>query len=421
MLSFPGTGHLHPLTALGRQLARRGHQVTVFQVADAEPVIRAAGLGFWPIGSADFPLGSLRVKDQRLGRLQGMKALGFIFERFCRHSAVVLRDAPRAMWAAGIDALIVDQAEFAGGTVAERLGLPFATVILTLPLNLDPEVPFCGFHAYLESSVGARLRTAAGNARVRALASGLCGLVNRQRQAWGLRPKANLDDFHSDLAQVAQVPAGFDFPQRRLPAQWRYTGPFLDAGGRRSVAFPWERLDASRPLIFVSMGTLQNGVKCIFRAVAEACAAFPVQTVLSLGGNLAPEVFGPLPGDPVVVRYAPQLELLRKAALTVFHGGLNTALESLCCGVPMVAIPVTMDQPGVGARIAWTGTGKTIPVAQLTAKRLGAAIGEVLANDRYRAQAKGLQRQIASIRGVEQAAELIEGSLAISHPAVPAA
>jgi UDP:flavonoid glycosyltransferase YjiC (YdhE family) len=52
---------------------------------------------------------------------------------------------------------------------------------------------------------------------------------------------------------------------------------------------------------------------------------------------------------------------------------------------------------------------------------LGAAIGEVLANDRYRAQAKGLQRQIASIRGVEQAAELIEGSLAISHPAVPAA
>jgi len=291
MLSFPGTGHLHPLTALGRQLARRGHQVTVFQVADAEPVIRAAGLGFWPIGSADFPLGSLRVKDQRLGRLQGMKALGFIFERFCRHSAVVLRDAPRAMWAAGIDALIVDQAEFAGGTVAERLGLPFATVILTLPLNLDPEVPFCGFHAYLESSVGARLRTAAGNARVRALASGLCGLVNRQRQAWGLRPKANLDDFHSDLAQVAQVPAGFDFPQRRLPAQWRYTGPFLDAGGRRSVAFPWERLDASRPLIFVSMGTLQNGVKCIFRAVAEACAAFPVQTVLSLG--VRPPTGGP--------------------------------------------------------------------------------------------------------------------------------
>ena len=129
----------------------------------------------------------------------------------------------------------------------------------------------------------------------------------------------------------------------------------------------------------------------------------------------------PLAGGPDLVLYAPQLELLRKAALTVFHGGLNTALESLCCGVPMVAIPVTMDQPGVGVRIAWTGTGKTIPLAELTAERLGAAIGEVLANERYRAQAKSLQRQIASIRGVERAAELIEASLAISQPAVLAA
>ena len=41
ILSFPGTGHLHPLTALGRELVRRGHQVTVFQVADVEPLIRS--------------------------------------------------------------------------------------------------------------------------------------------------------------------------------------------------------------------------------------------------------------------------------------------------------------------------------------------------------------------------------------------
>jgi zeaxanthin glucosyltransferase len=34
ILSFPGTGHLHPLTALGRELASRDHTVTIFQVAD---------------------------------------------------------------------------------------------------------------------------------------------------------------------------------------------------------------------------------------------------------------------------------------------------------------------------------------------------------------------------------------------------
>jgi zeaxanthin glucosyltransferase len=42
-LSFPGTGHLHPLTALGRELASRDHTVTVFQVADVEHLVLAAG------------------------------------------------------------------------------------------------------------------------------------------------------------------------------------------------------------------------------------------------------------------------------------------------------------------------------------------------------------------------------------------
>ena len=90
ILSFPGTGHLHPLTTLGRELVRRGHQVTVFQVADVEPLIRAAGLGFRQIGGREFPLGSLRPLDQALSRLQGMKALNFIFQRFCQNSAMVL-------------------------------------------------------------------------------------------------------------------------------------------------------------------------------------------------------------------------------------------------------------------------------------------------------------------------------------------
>jgi zeaxanthin glucosyltransferase len=120
------------------------------------------------------------------------------------------------------------------------------------------------------------------------------------------------------------------------------------------------------------------------------------------------------------VRYAPQLELLRKAALTVFHGGLNTAPESLSCGVPMIAIPVTMDQPGVAARIMWTDTGKTIPVTQLTIERLRFAIEEVLTNPGYRANAQRFQRLIAANHGVARAAELIEGPLiGHSYPCIP--
>jgi len=39
---------------------------------------------------------------------------------------------------------------------------------------------------------------------------------------------------------------------------------------------------------------------------------------------------------PLVVEYAPQLELLAKARLTITHAGLNTVLDSLSNGVPLV-------------------------------------------------------------------------------------
>ena len=411
ILSFPGKGHLYPLTALGRELARRGHEVTVFQVPDAGPLVRAAGLSFCEIGLSEFPSGSLRALDARLGRLQGFAALKFIHERFGQNAAMLLREAPEAVRAAGVDVLLVDQAELAGGTVAERLGLPLVTAILTLPFNRDPSVPFCCYHDTINRGIVARARNALGNARVARLGASNRARINDARRRWRLPLLSSDEAFYSGLAQITQVPREFDFPERALPPHFHYAGPFLDPGSRRQVDFPWERLDLSRPLAFVSMGTLQNGVEQVFRLVAEACAGLPIQPVISLGGGLSEESLGALPGSPLVVRYAPQLELLKLAALTIFHGGLNTALESLAHGVPMVALPVTIDQPGVGARIKRTHTGTSIPVQRLSTRSLRAAIIEVLKDPSYRQNAQRFQRQIARASGVELAARLIEAAL----------
>jgi zeaxanthin glucosyltransferase len=160
------------------------------------------------------------------------------------------------------------------------------------------------------------------------------------------------------------------------------------------------------------MGTLQNGSEWVFRVVAEACAEFPVQTVISLGGGLLPEIFDDLPGDPIVVRYAPQLALLSRAALTIFHGGLNTALESLAHCVPMIAIPVTFDQPEVGARLVSTGTGKMVPIHELTAERIHTEIREILTDERYRSNAKLLQKHVSLVNGAKRAADIIEDAIA---------
>ena len=100
--------------------------------------------------------------------------------------------------------------------------------------------------------------------------------------------------------------------------------------------------------------------------ILTACEGLDAQLVLSLGGNMDPAGFLGRAGNPIVVKFAPQLELLEQAALCITHAGLNTALESLAWGVPMVAIPITNDQPGVAARITWCGVGEFVTPRRLT-------------------------------------------------------
>src|SRR6202023_2067331 len=99
-----------------------------------------------------------------------------------------------------------------------------------------------------------------------------------------------------------------------------------------------------------------------------ACADLPVQLLISLGGGLTPKQLGPLNGDPLVVKYAPQLEIVKRAALVITHAGLNTTLESLAEGVPLVCIPLGNDQPGVAARVAARGAGVVVPRRKRNAK-----------------------------------------------------
>ena len=419
ILSFSSPGHYYPLTALGRRLQSRGHEVVYFQVADLERPIRAAGLQFRQLGREDFPPGSLRARDEEVGQLEGVAALRCGLRGVERKAMMLFRDAPAAIRDEGVDSLLVDQIEMAGGTVAEHLGLPFVSVAVAMPVNADPSVPPCFFPWPHRTGALARLRNWVGNAAWEWIFSGILRTINRQRQAWGLPPARDLDALFSRLAQVAQLPAALELPGRRLPPHVHHTGSWTDAQGRAPVDFPWSRLDPNRPLVYASLGTLQNGILQTFRMIAEACAGLDLQLVISLGGGQDPALLGDLPGDPVVVGYAPQLELIRRSALTISHGGLNTALESLERGVPMVVLPVTYDQPGVGARVEWSGVGRSIPVGRLTVDRLRDAVRVVLGDLAYRERAGRLQSSIEAADGLSRAADLIEGAFGTGWRAVP--
>src|SRR5215813_2937069 len=100
-------------------------------------------------------------------------------------------------------------------------------------------------------------------------------------------------------------------------------------------------------------------------------------SVMSLGNTAAS--LGNLPGDPVVVNYAPQLDLPSRATLAITHAGTNTTLAALSSGVPLVAVPISHDQPATAARIAFSGAGEVVAPGSLTPARLLTAVQEVIA------------------------------------------
>lgn len=408
---FPGTGHLNPFTALGLALQERGHQVIFFGIPDTEERVRAAGLEFSVVGQQDYPVGTLRKLDEQLSELHGLAVFRFIVKRVKNTAIMLFRDAPEAIRKAQVDAMIIDQADF-GSNVADYLRLPFASVSILPPFIDDNRVPPFFFGWPMRYDLLGRIRNEFGIQLLALMARPIFRVVNRQREAWGLKRHKSRGHALSQIAQITQMPHALEFDGCPKPAPLHYTGLFLFDKKRPPVDFAWELLDG-RPLVYASMGTLQNGSKEAFEIIAMGCANLEVQLVISLGGGFSSSEFQGLPGQPIVVQFAPQLELLKRVSVVITHAGMNTALESIAAGKPMVAIPIGNDQPGVAARLAAKGAAIVLKRRSLTPAKVENAVRMILEDDRYARAVISLRNSIAQIDGAALAARLIEEKLSL--------
>lgn len=408
VLPFTGTGHLNPLIALAQELVRHGHRVTFFERPRIRERVERAGLEFVPVCS-DRPA-TEKAPEVRRGIRAELAMLRFNLYRVSRDIEQYLRETPAELQRAGINALLVNEIAVTGPTIAEQMRLPYFLLSTSVPHN-------CGWDVY-PWYAGYRYRRSPFSMLERRLLeiSAVCVrgpirmMLDQYRRSAGLGSLSTMQKKYPPLAQITQLPQCLDFPGARLPENCYYSGPWIDADGRPEVDFPWEKLDG-RPIAYVSLGTTRNVQARILRLIAEACDRLEVQVVISLGGRFTPEAFADLSGNPLVVSFAPQMELLRRSRVVITHGGPNTVFESLMEGKPLVAIPLAYDQPAVSARAAAAGAARVLPVMRLSALGIRDVVTAVLEDSACREAAMALRTQIRAARGAERAVEIIEDRL----------
>ena len=417
-VSLPLSGHLLPMTALARALQARGHEVTFFGVPDIAPIVQAAGLGFVSCGEAEYPPGAVARVWAPIADLQGLEVMRYALAEISTGIlAATLRHLPRGLAETAVEAVVIDTAQLFAELVPMSLDIPFVQVWNVLHSDPSAATPPSTMSWPHETTPEARARNLEGMKRTGALFAPLVPIARAFAEQAGLaidwsQPGAT----GSRLAVITQTPEIFDFPGVQWPPQFHHAGPLSDATARAPVPFPWDRLDG-RPLVYASMGTLVNGSVAVQRAILDAAGRLEDhQVVFSVGGNVDLDGLGTIPSNVIAVPSAPQLELLERAVLCITHAGLNTVLEALGAGVPMVAIPVGYDQPGVAARIAHHGVGAFVDVQGLTADVLSARIRAVLGDDRYRVAAGRFRDALARLDGPARAAVIVERAFAGARP-----
>ncbi len=409
--------------ALGSELARRGHRITVVARPRVAPLVREWNL----------PLYELETEGDWT-RWEGLlwtafNAVGSGWVAALRNwyrleAEFALRAVPRVLRELAVDGVLMDQAILAGGTAAEHCGLPFVTVCTAPPYNVDVAVPPPSTAWHYATGLRARLRNRLGYAGWRWFIAPTLRVINRYRKRWDLHRWTQIDESYSPLAQMSQLFQELDYPHEALPGCFHYVGALAAGRPCSTAGFPWERLDG-RPLIYASLGTIADPMnRAVYPKIAAACADLPAQLVLARG-KWNDEVRGredsyDLPGNPLVVDYAPQLALLERASLLIAHAGLNTILEGISRGVPIVALPRSADQPANAARVVYAGAGLCASFRRGTPRELREVIQRVLTGESFRQRARQLQQAMLAAGGVRRAADIAEEALTSRRPVLRA-
>eukprot|EP00731_Ephydatia_muelleri_P008448 Em0004g786a len=366
VMSTPAAGHIAMPIALGQELARRGHNVTLFTaqlVGYDYPRLKAEGAGLGYAGPhVDVSYEALQQLEQETSvssSNESSLSLGYrkvsvlipALQEIMRATEVVL-DSPSLK-----EFDIVIASEFA------------------IPIAQTPSWPFPGYSGRSSDDPD--------------FAGRLLSTIERQTMQLDL----------STPGQFHHLPLTLD------PYMSLATDPLP---GDIQM---WLDRHPTGSVVYISMGTVAFLTQEAARAIVEGLDATGYNAVWSLRKKNRAILDGLEVNDKkiLLLDWAPQLAILRHRSIrmAILHGGMNGVQEALHSGVPIIVLPVFGDQPANAAKVAHHGFGIRMNYENLTSLKIAESIRKIEKGN-YHANVAKLQKIFHHAGGVTKAADLVE-------------
>ena len=401
-------GDVHPVIALGLALKARMHRATIITNPMFQPLIEKHGLEFLPVGTiadADAAISDPDLWHPRKG-----------FEVVARRVMVpAIAQIYRLIEAhADADTVVAASSISLGARVAqEKLAVPTATV------HLQPSI----IRSLVDQGMMGNFRISASQpmwfkrAFFRlidwaAIDRELKQPLNDFRRTLGLAPVNRVFRrwVHSPQCVIGFFPEWFAAPQSDWPPHTHLVGfPLWDAAavdaGMATQAE--EFLNAGAPPIIFTPGSAALSMHRYFLESAEAVGKLGVRAMLVT--NFPEQLPREFPTGVQAFSYLPFSEVLPRAALLVYHGGIGTLAQTIKAGIPHLVVPNGHDQFDNAWRIEQLGLGRSIPQTRYRAGPAVEAIRAILADAAMKQRCREHAARIDSAAALTRACELIEG------------
>jgi UDP:flavonoid glycosyltransferase YjiC (YdhE family) len=369
---FPEFGHLTPTLKLARMLKQAGHRIIYLGFAEFEEYVRSQGLEFIPILESSTPEGTSEERPAPMKMRNVSRSLSAL-EAADRASSGPFRqiekELERILRETNPNLLIVD---FLIGGLAYKAAREFGITSALVSVSYF-EMPMLG-------------------------------------------EPAN-DIHHLELPVLVLCPKEFDLPHVTDKPNRYYIEASIDLHRKEPYPFPWEAVDASKPLIYSSVGCqphLYDHISTLYRAIIDAMSERPDwQLVLAIGRHLDCSAFNPVPENVLLVNWAPQVELIKRATIMINHAGLGGVKECILFGVPMIVFPFKWDQPFNAARVVAHGLGVRGDIHNVSARQLHGLINTITGNASLKSRMGAMSKTFNEIEnsgiGVRVVEKLLSG------------